>query len=329
MVGSDLGLAGGEKTPTPHVLVVGYNAFDVTVPLSEKVVPDTKHEVPFIRLGGGGPGATAAVTLARLGARVTLVTPLTDDLPGRQQRRELEEVGIDLGRCPILEGHQSPLAVIMVDAATQQRTIFWSRGRLPRLDPELIQPDWLDGVDLLYHDGHEPQLVAQLARDARQRGLPVVMDAGSVRTGSADLVELSTDVIGSRFFGAELTGHAEPEMVLPAMARMGPGRVGLTFGEHGLLALVQEQVQALPAFDLPVLDTTGAGDVFHAGYAFALARGLPFRECLRFGSAAAVLKCRGWGGRSGLPSLREVEAVLGSAPLKPLGPPLDRFPTMS
>jgi len=71
----------------PRVLVVGYNAFDVTIPFAGTPLPDTKNEVSFIGLGGGGPGATAAVALARLGARVKLITPLTDDLPGRLQER--------------------------------------------------------------------------------------------------------------------------------------------------------------------------------------------------------------------------------------------------
>ena len=311
----------------PHILVVGYNAFDVTVPVDGEVTPDAKHEVPFIRLGGGGPGATAAVALAQLGARVTLVTALTDDFAGKQQRRELEEAGVDVSLCPVFKGQQSAMAVILVDARKRQRTIFWSRGKLPQLDPDLVDPSWLDGVDLLYHDGHEPFLVGPLAQQARRWGMPVVMDAGGVRHGSSDLVRLSTDVVSSQFFAPELTGTDNPEQALRSLAQLGPERVAMTFGERGLLALVDDQAQAVPAYDLPVVDTTGAGDVFHAAYAFALAHGRDFVHCLRFGAAAAVLKCRTWGGRPGMPTLAEVDGVLGSCPTLPLGPPLDGFPT--
>ena len=160
----------------PHILVIGYNAFDVVVAVSELPQPDAKQAVSRILFGGGGPGATAAVALARLGARVRLVTVLTDDLPGRLQRGELQQAGVDLSLCPDAPGHESPKAVILVDPDRQERTIFWSRGDLPALDADLVAPDWLAGVDLLYCDGHECAAAARLAGLARQRNLPVVMD---------------------------------------------------------------------------------------------------------------------------------------------------------
>ncbi len=314
-------------TGSPRALVVGYNAFDVTVPAGMTITPDHKHEVPFIRLGGGGPGATAAVAMSRLGASVNLVTALTDDSAGIQQRRELEAAGIDLGLCPLFKGQQSPMAVILVDPGRQQRTIFWSRGQLPQMDADLLDPGCLEGVDLLYHDGHEPQLVKPLARLARQWGMPVVMDAGGVRLGSPEMVRVSSDVVCSQHFAPELTGRKDPEEALRALAAMGPERVAVTYGENGLLALVDGQVFGVPAYDLPVVDTTGAGDVFHGAYAFALAQGGDFLHCLRFGAAAAALKCRTWGGRPGMPSLDEVEDVMASCPTLPLGPPLGSFPS--
>ena len=76
----------------------------------------------------------------------------------------------------------------------------------------------------------------------------------------------------------------------------------------------------MPAFAVETVDTTGAGDAFHAGYACALARGEPFPRALRFGAAVAALKCRAWGGRAGLPTLAETAAFLAQAPVHPLAP---------
>ena len=118
---------------TPRILVVGYNAFDVTVAVPALPPADTKLEVPPIRLGGGGPGATAAVALARLGCVVRLLTPLTDDEPGRLQRRELLAAGVDLSACPVRADAASPMAVILVHPPQGQRTILWSRGAVPPL----------------------------------------------------------------------------------------------------------------------------------------------------------------------------------------------------
>lgn len=293
----------------PRILVIGYNAFDITVPVAGMPEPDTKKECPGMRVGGGGPAATASVALARLGADVRLVTPLTRDVPGQAQRAELEAEGVDLTLCPTVAG-ASPLAVILVDPQRADRTILWSRGGLPPLEPALAEEAWLDGTDLLYCDGHEPDLVLSLADAARRRGIPVVFDAGSVREGSAELVSVCTDVISSETFAPSLTGRPEPLEALRSLRARGPERVGMTLGGRGSLALVGEEIVPVPAYRVQVVDTTGAGDAFHAGYAFARALGGGLIECMRYGAAVAACKCRDWGGRRALPDRRTAEALI-------------------
>ncbi len=304
----------------PRILVVGYSAFDVTVRLARLPAPDSKLEVPPILLGGGGPGATAAVALARLGADVRLLTALTDDEGGRTQRRELEAAGVDIGPSPVLPGAACARAVILVDPADGRRTILWSRGDLPHL-PEPADADaLLADRDLLLIDGHEPAAAAATARVARRRGLPVVMDAGTVREGSRTLVPLCTDVVAATGFAPAYTSRGEPAAALRALQAEGPARAASTFGPGGMLGLEDGRLVAVPAWAVEAVDTTGAGDAFHAGYAFALGRGAGFAEALRWGAAVAALKCRDWGGRRGLPTLREAEDFLASARPLPLDP---------
>ena len=301
----------------PRILVIGYNAFDITVPVSGFPSPDSKTEVPFLKVGGGGPAATAAVALARLGANVQLVTALTDDPGGLTQRAELLAAGVELDGSPVYSGYECAKAVILVNPSTAERTIFWSRGALPQLPAESWNPRWLESADLLYLDGHEPDLSLVAARHARQRGLPVVMDAGSVRQGSQELVPFCTDVISSSVFAPQLTGIEDPVEALVRLRAMGPQRVAMTFGAQGVLALDQRPF-VVPAFEVEVCDTTGAGDVFHAGYAFSLASGGDFRDNLKFGAATAALKCCHWGGRGGLPLLEEVHEMIKSGQLLPI-----------
>lgn len=310
----------------PAILVVGYNAFDVLVPASGSLPVDGKLEVAGITLSGGGPGATAAVALARLGANVRLVTILTDDLPGQFQLGELVAAGVDISLCPVRRERVSPLAVSLVDRDRGSRTIIWSRGDLPALQVDEVDTAWLEGVDLLYTDGHEVVAARKLAVAARKLGLPVVMDAGGVRSGSDRLAAECTDVISSSGFAPTLTGQSDPLKALVALAELGPAHVAMTFGKAGCLALAGGVPVPIPAFAVEVVDTTGAGDAFHAGYAFARARGMEFLDCLEFGSAVAALKCRNWGGRLGLPVLGEVEALLLANCRLPLGPPLADFP---
>ena len=303
-------MAGPEDSMRPRVLVVGYNAFDITVPVRDFPLPDQKCEVSRMITGGGGPGATAALALAKLGAKVKLMTPLADDLFGQLQRRELLAGGVDLSLSPTLRGHQSPQAVILVDKERSHRTIFWTRGDIPHLSVPLVGRDALEGIDLLYTDGHEAEVSIHLARLAAVRGLPVVMDAGSVRDRSGELVACCTDVVSSRGFAPALTGLPGPLDALHALRNRGPSRVAMTFGSAGAIGLEGDLTCAVPSFCVPVTDTTGAGDAFHAGYAFARALGEDVRRCLEWGSAVAGLKCRDWGGRRGLPDLPEVLHLL-------------------
>ena len=308
-----------------RVLVMGYNACDVIVPVAGSPEPDSKVEVPDIRIGGGGPAATAAVALARLGAEVKLITPLSLDLPGRMQALELTAAGIDITDCPRHDDHPSPRAVILVDARRQERTIYWSRGSLPLLEADEVREAWLEGVDLFYTDGHETRAACVLAHLARARGLPVVMDAGSVRPGSAELAAACSDVISSTLFARQLSGLTDPPAALRFLRDSGPPQVGMTFGRSGSLLLVDDRPVPVPAFAVDVVDTTGAGDVFHAGYAFARGLGADPVACMAFGSATAALKCRGWGGRSTLPDRPEVERLLAADRRLPLGENLARW----
>lgn len=302
---------------SPRILVVGYNAWDVNFAAQDFASHDTKYEVERIRLGGGGPGATAAFALARLGAKVQLVTQLGDDLPGRSQYDELTAGGVDLSLSQVVPGFESPKAVIIVHPLTGERAIFWARGDLPAIDVAVVDLAWLDAVDLFYTDGHETAAARKVAIEAAKRGIPVVMDAGSVRPGSAELVESVSDVVSSDGFATALTDCSSPAAALRELRKMGPERVAMTFGPRGVLALVGEAIEHIPAFVVPVVDTTGAGDAFHAGYAMARATGRDFVASLEYGSAVAALKCRNWGGREGLPTAAEVEDLLANGAFIP------------
>lgn len=301
------------------ILVVGYNAWDVSVEMRSVPPRDTKCEVPPVRMGGGGPGANAAVALARLGARVRLLSPLTGDAAGRMQHDELVAAGVDVSLCPRHPDHNSAMAVILVDPAGGDRTILWSRGDVPHLPAPRDPAALLEGSHLLHVDGHEPAASLALAAEASRLGVPVVMDAGSVREGSAELVAACSDVISSRYFAPELTGCEDPGEALRALGARGPARVALTAGADGVLVLEDDRLWGLPAYAVEAVDTTGAGDAFHAGYSLARAEGAAFSLCLRFGAATAALKCREPGGRPGLPDRQAVEDILAHGAVRPLG----------
>ena len=216
---------------------------------------------------------------------------------------------------------RSPLAVIHVDPRNGDRRIYWERGDLPRYDPDTVEAAWLDDADLLLCDSHEAPAATILAAEARCRGLPVVLDAGSVKTGIPALVAQCTDVLGATDFASALTGVADQQEALQRLRERGPARVGTTCGRAGVLGLDDDGFRHVPAFAVPVVDTTGAGDAFHAGYAWSLAGGGDFAASLRYGAAVAALQCGAYGGRAGLPVAAEVRELLARGTTRGDAPP--------
>ncbi len=305
-----------------RIVVVGYSAWDLIFPLAQTPPPDTKTEVSPMVTCGGGPAANAAAALAALGASVRLVTVLSDDVFGRAQLSDLERAGVDVSAVRVEPGTRTPLAVIRVDPRNGERRIYWERGDLPRLAPDTVDETWLAEADLLLCDAHEAPAAARLAAAARAEGLPVVMDAGSLRPGVPELLPHCTDVIGAADFATDLAGVAHRPESLRRLRALGPLRVGTTLGRAGVLGLDEDGLRHVPAFAVEAVDTTGAGDAFHAGYAWTLADGGDFAACLRGGAAVAALQCRAYGGRQGLPGVAEVEALLARGAVRDDAPPL-------
>jgi sugar/nucleoside kinase (ribokinase family) len=172
---------------------------------------------------------------------------------------------------------------------------------------------------VLLFDGHEPE--ASLEALTRFPGALSILDAGSWRDGTALLAGRVQYLVASERFAAQATGRnpgheerAHRECVRDLRARFPSATVAVTLGERGVAALSEtgfEHVAAFPATE--VVDTTGAGDIFHGAFAYALAVGMDFSRALRFSSAAAALSVCRLGGRGSIPALKEVLEVFPDA----------------
>jgi len=153
------------------------------------------------------------------------------------------------------------------------------------------------------------------ANMAKDKSVPVMLDAGRVRQGMIELSSLSDYVVCSEEFAREFCSDLDeftPEKALQKMKTFNAKAVTVTLGSKGSYTLSKEEVFNTPSFSVDVLDTTGAGDVFHGGYIYGLLQNWELKEVARFASAFAALKCRELGGRSGIPGLKEVKALLSS-----------------
>ncbi|MGD9039114.1 MAG: PfkB family carbohydrate kinase [Desulfobacteraceae bacterium] len=267
---------------------------------------DGKVELMDLQMQCGGPASTALVTLSRMGIKTSFLGSVSDDAFGVEIIRGLTEEKVDHTFLKTTPGYTSQFAFIAINRDDGRRTIFWTRGSVPHLKSTDVDLSPFPGARILHTDGLMVEASMEAARQAREMGLKVVMDAGTLRDGYLDLVSMVDVLIASERFGSALLGVDEPvEKALEAISKWGPKEVVITLGPKGSVGWKDGETVWKKAFPVNVTDTTGAGDVYHGAYIHGLLKGWDMTECMRFASAASALKCMEIGARKGIPTLQE------------------------
>ncbi|WP_449551347.1 sugar kinase [Lelliottia amnigena] len=258
---------------------------------------------------GGGPAATAAVAAAKLGANVDFIGRVGDDDTGSRLLAELESLGVNTRFTRIFKGARSSQSAVLVDASGERIIANYPSPDLP------AEADWLQDIDfsqwdvvladVRWHDGAKQALTL-----ARQQGVTTILDADITPQNIADLVALSDHAAFSAPGLQRMTQIAEAESALKKAQTLTNGHVYVTQGKDGCYWLEKGALSYLPAFQIDVVDTTGAGDVFHGALAVGLAQNQPAQDAVRFASAVAALKCTRPGGRAGIPDCDQTRSFL-------------------
>jgi len=267
---------------------------------------DGKAELMDLHTQCGGPASTALVTLSRMGIRTSFLGSISDDPFGVEILKGLQEEKVDATFLKVDPGYTSQFAFIAVNRFDGRRTIFWHRGSVPHLRAADVDLGPFTGARILHTDGLMVEASMEAAKQAREMGLTVVMDAGTLRQGYRELASLVDVLIASESFGTAVVGPAEsPEKALDALSRWGPTELVITLGSRGSIGWSQGDIIYQKAFPIDAVDTTGAGDVYHGAYIYGLLQGWNTAECMRFASAASAVKCMQTGARKGIPTLEE------------------------
>jgi ribokinase len=271
---------------------------------------DGKQEVLAWEEQGGGPAATALVALARLGVLCRFYGVVGGDAAGEKIRASLAGEGINVSGLVTRRNATSQTAFIAVEKGSGRRTIFWRRPSGEALCPAEVGEAWLEGCRFLLLDGLMAEASLEAARCAKAHGIPVMLDAGRLRPGMLETAWECAYLVASEYFARELGWDGVPEHFTGQAERLGAPVVTVTLGERGSVTWADGDIISVPAFAVPVADTTGAGDVFHGGYIYGLLQGWSLRETIVFASAMAALKCTRLGGQAGIPALPEVVSFL-------------------
>ena len=292
------------------VVGIGQCAWDILAVVDRYPQSDTKKEVLVWEEQGGGPVATALSALSRLGVPCRFYGVTGDDREGAAIRRSLREEGVDITGLAKRSNASSQTAFIAIDRSTGTRTIFWKRPSGDPLRVEELPPEFLSNAEFLLLDGLMKDVSVFAARQARKAGIPVMLDAGRVREGILELARMSDYVVGSEELASELGWDDDPGSFSHEVRRLGFGITTITLGGQGSVTFAGDEIISCPAFSVEIVDTTGAGDVFHGGYLYGLLQKWPLKDTIRFASAVAAMKCGKLGGRAGIPRLSDVQQFL-------------------
>ena len=286
---------------------VDYLAIVPHIPLDEKVqIVETIEQ-------SGGSAATAAVTAARLGAKAGFIGRVGDDSRGRTIVDEFRGEGVNIDGLVVDRGATSSFAFCWIDQTTGRRSIAWHPGSAKPLSADAVTPESVGTAKILHLDGFQPDAALAAARLARDAGVRISLDAGTYMPHMHQLLELSDVVIASEQFAKKLLGRDEPETAVREIFSRGPETAMVTLGERGCMCLTADNLLHKPAFLAQVVDTTGAGDVFHGAFCVAMLEGWDVERSIEFASATAALECARLGGRTGIPARHDVFAFLESA----------------
>jgi sugar/nucleoside kinase (ribokinase family) len=289
---------------------MGLNSVDFLCVVPEFPTINSKMRILQFSKQGGGQVATAMVALSRWGVKTKYVGKFGGDELGQFSSNSLQQEGVDVSSVTSEPNTPNQFGMIIVDGLSGERTILWDRdARLMYREGELQKKDVCSGK-LLHLDGHDIKAAIQCARWAKEEKIPTVIDLDKVESLTSELIKEIDFVVTSGRFPALFTGISDREKALTELQKQIPGFLCATLGHDGAVALVEGQFVYVKGFEVKAVDTTGAGDVFHAGFIYGLLQNWEVADILRFANAVAALKCRDLGGRRGIPSLEEVQKFL-------------------
>jgi len=271
-----------------------------------------KYRANAFETAGGGPAATAAVAISRLGGEARLAARVGDDRSGRILMDELEEFGVCTDWVRRFTGVGTSVSSVLVDARSERRIVNYLDPTLPTAATWL--PDAMPGdIRAVLADVRWPEGAMHMLELARTAGIPGVLDGDMPLLDAHGLVGAASHAAFSEPGLRAYTGCEEPEAALQAATERTGNWCCVTLGERGAL-LCNEcgEIARIPGFEVPAIDSLGAGDVWHGAFALFLAEGRDEKTAILHANAVAALKVGQRGARSGTPDRPELERFLSS-----------------
>ena len=301
------------KSSKVDVVGVGLNATDTLIPLAHYPACGSKVEFRSANVLPGGQVASAMVACQHWGMQTRYVGKVGEDGAADLHRAEFRRCGVE-AQLITAPGCVSQQAFILVDD-TGERTVLWKRDDRLTLRPDELRREWIVDSRALHLDGHDTAAATVAAGWARAAGIPVIADLDELYPGVEAFLNNIEYLITSKDIPGRLMGEQDLRKSLPALQRRYRCRLtAATLGHDGVLAWDGARFRYAPAYRVETVDTTGAGDIFHAGFIYGLLQGWILQRQLDFACAAAALNCTAVGARGGIQSVKNIERLMARGP---------------
>lgn len=298
--------------------VAGYGASSIDLVYLLPAYPAPEGPLSKLRvishsLQPGGQTATAMAACAALGLRAAFLGATGHDAHGALVREALAARGVDLSHAVIADAPQ-PHAVILLAEGQAERIVLWHRDA--NVEANLFPVEYsrlgaaAGGARLLHVDDTDEAGAIAAARVARAAGRLVTTDIDRLTERTKELLALATHPVLAEHVPAALTGEPDLPRALRRLRALTPAPIVVTRGAQGAVALDGDAIVETAGFRVEAVDTTGAGDVFRAGFIAALLDAQPLDAAMRFANAAAAVSCTRHGAMASVPSRADVDALL-------------------
>ncbi len=296
------------------VIGLGASTIDILTLVDHFPTRRENQQALALTIEGGGPVATAMVTVSRLGGKTAMLDSIGDDWAGALVLQGFQTAGVDTDYIEIHPGCTTSTSNILVSAKDGARGIMWMPGSVPELSLSEPQKSAIRSAKIIHLNGRHATACLEAVKLAKEYNVRISFDGGAnkFRPELKKLLPLTDICIVAKDFAEKYTGETEISRSAELLLKEGPEIAVVTDGINGSWVRTKAGLSIhQPAFLFPAtVDTTGCGDSYHGAFLFGLLKGLPAEKAAILASAVSALNTQHLGGRSGLPHFDEVMKFL-------------------
>lgn len=290
------------------ILCIGHSSWDMTVPVDDYPVENTKYRFSEKYSAGGGPASNAAYLLGKWGIETVIATTIGSDDFGTKIKKEFQDIKVNTEYIETNYEKETSFSFILINKKNGSRTVF----NVATEHPALKKLNYDFTPDIIFTDGHDYG-ATQNAISKYQNAISVI-DAGRITPELLELCKYIKYIVCSKGFAETVTGMKfdfnNPQSLVSIYTKLQNkypnSNLTITLEEHGCLYTSGNEIKIMPGLKLTPVDTTGAGDIFHGAFTYGLANGFDMDKIVTFANIAAGLSVTKMGSRLSIPSLSEV-----------------------